>query len=292
MHNGPSASIFVSETVGSDRSVSTILTENQVLGGTSKTQRKRDHSQLVEKQLQNPFYFAAPGGESIANACLRVEQFLQELRENCAGQRVVVVCHGNIIEGFKVRLEGMTGFQYRQWLEDRKDEVRLCVHNCQVVHYSRRNPYTGHIHGRFRWCRSVCPWDPSLSYGTWTPVVEPKFSNEDMLKEVNKVKQLVNNKLAEELQRTTQASTLQRSTSKCGKADTPGVIPPLTKSSSKAKATVIAVDPAPQRKEKEGALTPRILSMPDGAMSPRTTRASDTRASDGPDAKRAKFGHV
>ena len=35
----------------------------------------------------------------------RVDRFLQSITQQCAGLKVVVVCHGNIIGGFRFRIE-------------------------------------------------------------------------------------------------------------------------------------------------------------------------------------------
>jgi len=169
-----------------------------VLCGKSKIQRKREHSALLERLERDVFYVAAPGGESVANACIRVDNCLELLRNKYAGQRVVVVCHGNIIEGFRVRLEGMTGFRYRQWLKDRKANPKLGLQNGHIIQYSRRNPETGAVHGTFRWMRSVCPYpdpDPSV----WMPVAQPTFTCSDLLAEVLKVPQIINNSDADKL---------------------------------------------------------------------------------------------
>lgn len=49
-------------------------------------------------------------------------------------------------------------------------QVSERIHNCQVITYSRRCPSSGELHADFRFMRSVCPWDLSLSRNEWHPI--------------------------------------------------------------------------------------------------------------------------
>ena len=125
------------------------------------------------------------------NSSHRVDQFLKSLERNCAGLRVLVVCHGNIMEGFRILLERLT---QNQWINlrdsgDPKDKI----HNCQIFWYSRRNPETRYIHGSIKWTKSICPWKTELSPNKWEPLVRPHFTNEDLSSHVQSIAQLVNN---------------------------------------------------------------------------------------------------
>ena len=79
-----------------------------VLGGRSKQEQKEFYGDVMRFQATDSFYWAPPGGESIANALLRIDRFLDSLQRNSSGLRVLVVCHGNMMKGFRVRLERMT----------------------------------------------------------------------------------------------------------------------------------------------------------------------------------------
>jgi broad specificity phosphatase PhoE len=159
------------------------------IGGHSIMQREENYKTLMQKKNYDAFYWAPPGGESIATACLRVEKFLETLRTSCSGFRVIVVCHGNILLGFRVRLERMNQDQYRKWQKDPSPKSKF--HNCQILHYSRRDPVTKRVSSTFEWVRSICPWDLSKSNNEWTQINRPTFTNEQMREHVEKVRPLV-----------------------------------------------------------------------------------------------------
>jgi len=81
-----------------------------ILAGRSKQQRQSEYSELVQKLAKDAFFLAPPGGESVASACLRVDRIIQIWKNACAGQRIISVCHGNIMLAFKVRLERFVDF--------------------------------------------------------------------------------------------------------------------------------------------------------------------------------------
>ena len=80
---------------------------------------------------------------------------------------------------FRVRLERMSQERYRDLDQDRDEKVK--IHNCQVLHYSRRDPASGAIAPYLNWMRSVCPWDTSLSDNTWQTIERPRYSSADLL---------------------------------------------------------------------------------------------------------------
>lgn len=79
-------------------------------------------------------------GESFADMCVRLRLFLDQLRDTAAGLRVVVVCHANVIRGFRALLEDMKATEY-------DDVVDWKVPNCHIRWYTRREGKR-HIHIR------------------------------------------------------------------------------------------------------------------------------------------------
>jgi len=161
-----------------------------VLGGLSKIERAEQYAQELRRRARDVFFWEPPGGESLANMCLRIDRFLHILEEECSGLRVLVVCHGNIMEGFRLRLESMTQRDYLEWQSD--PDPRSKINNCQIFHYTRRNPHTSQIHNSFKWFKSICPWDPDRSYADWRFITRKTFSSAQLLKQVQEVPQLVN----------------------------------------------------------------------------------------------------
>jgi hypothetical protein len=159
------------------------------MGGKSSQIRDSEYKELMAERKKDSFYFTFPGGESIANACQRVDKVLTLLKEHCAGFRVVVVCHGNIMMGFRIRIERMSQARYRDIEENKNPKTKL--QNGGIIHYTRRDPLTGEVYPDFRFVRCICPWDLSLSTNDWEEIKRPTFTSEDLMLEVHKVPQLV-----------------------------------------------------------------------------------------------------
>ena len=122
----------------------------------------------------------------------RVERFLDQLEKSCSGLRVIVVCHGNIMEGFRILLEKLT---QPKWIKLRdSSDPKDKIHNCQIFWYSRRDPNTNRVRSNIKFLRSICPWDLSRSRNTWERIDQPSFTNKDLLDHVNTIPQLVNRK--------------------------------------------------------------------------------------------------
>lgn len=78
---------------------------------------------------------SAPGGESLANACLRVDRVLTQLRESCSGFRVVLVCHGNIMLAFRIRLERMKQSTFRTLLGTSSSDTIIIARSLLTPRY-------------------------------------------------------------------------------------------------------------------------------------------------------------
>jgi NAD+ kinase len=135
------------------------------------------------------FYWSPPAGESMAQVCLRVDRVLNTLHRECAPMRVIVVCHGEIMWAFRVRLERMPQRLYHEL--DTSEDPHERIFNAQVLHYTRQDPATGEVQPYLNWMRSVCPWDMSQSRNTWQRIERRVYSNEDLLAEVAKTERLV-----------------------------------------------------------------------------------------------------
>jgi NAD+ kinase len=104
------------------------------------------------------------------------------MHRECEGKRVIVVCHGEVMWAFRMRLERLS---QERWLElDRSQDRRDRMNNGQVIHYSRRNPVTGHIASSLNWSRSIVPCNQDWSRPEWTQITRSAYSNEDLLRVV------------------------------------------------------------------------------------------------------------
>jgi NAD+ kinase len=151
-------------------------------------ERRLRYSEEMKRRELDTFFWAPPGGESLASVCLRVDRVLDTLHRECADRRVILVCHGEMMWAFRVRLERMSQEHYREL--DQLRDPKIKIHNCQVLHYTRRHPATGEITAHLNWMRSVCPWDPGLSSNDWQAINRPRYRNADLLAVAEKTPRL------------------------------------------------------------------------------------------------------
>jgi NAD+ kinase len=148
--------------------------------------------QMAQRKI-DPFYWAPPGNpsQSMADLCLRIDRVLDTIHRECSEMfSIVVVCHGEVMWAFRLRLEKMTVARFREL--DASDEDHDQIHNGQVIHYTRINPETDEECPRMGWMRSVCPWDPSLSSNDWQKIERQKFTNDDLRLAIERYPRLIN----------------------------------------------------------------------------------------------------
>lgn len=122
---------------------------------------------------EDPFYGAPPNGESISNLCLRVDRVLDTLHREYPGKSVIIVCHGELMWAFRVRLERLLEDDFIRLDKSKNPHDR--IHNAQILHYKN-----GHQ------VRSICPSDKTLSSNGWKEIYRKQFSNQDLLDDVEK----------------------------------------------------------------------------------------------------------
>jgi NAD+ kinase len=161
----------------------------------SWTEKNERFGHEMELRKRDSFFWAPPGGESIAQVCIRVDHTFNTLRKECSSKRVIIVCHGEVMWAFRVRLERLSqvSFQKLQASSDKRDQM----HNGTILHYTRVHPTTGEIYPYFRFMRSVCPYKPEYSSPGWMEFERPAYSNEELMASVLTVPRLVNNKPGE-----------------------------------------------------------------------------------------------
>lgn len=127
------------------------------------------------------FYQWGPrGGESISTGVatrLRHEEL--ELRQSPALQNILVVSHGDFINGALKEYENLTIAEWNAQYDGRQRAVA----NNMIVHLSRLAT-DGTITPYYQRLRGVCVWDPARSWnaGEWIAIrPQKKYSNEDLL---------------------------------------------------------------------------------------------------------------
>jgi len=145
-------------------------------------ERTRKFEDYVRHQQRDGKYWMPPGGESIAEVAQRFGRVLDTLHRECSDMRVVIVSHGEVMWAARIRLERMADERFHEL--DASEAKRDRIRNCQIIHYTRRDPHTGRLKHKYDWMRSLCPWDPCPETDVWTPIVRPTYTNEDLLADV------------------------------------------------------------------------------------------------------------
>ena len=162
----------------------------------SENEKQTVYADVMQRKIRDgALLWCPPNGERLLTVRNRVGIFLDRLHRESFDQKVVVVCHGEVMWVFRMVLERLTAERFYEL--EASEEPKDRIHNCQILHYSRRNPDPSD--GRrqedsIRWMRSVCPWDASRSTNDWQRIVRPLFSNAQLLELVEATPRLINAK--------------------------------------------------------------------------------------------------
>lgn len=149
----------------------------------------QEYGDFRRAMKEDPLHHRFQGGESIADTCLRTYPITQRLHRECSDKNVIMVCHGEVIDSYRIRLEHLTAEQYAKSIKD--NDPRYDIKNGQVVHYTRIDPFTGEEVEKYYWVRSVCPWDLSLTDSSWQKIERKKYSNEDLEQIIARYPQII-----------------------------------------------------------------------------------------------------
>jgi NAD+ kinase len=150
-----------------------------IFSSMSHQERRQHYGEDLKRRKLDAFFWAPPNGESMADLCLRIDRILDTLHRECSDKRVLIVSHGEVMWAFRVRLERMSQARYREL--DSSPDPRLKIHNCQILHYTRRDPQSGLVAPRLNWMRSICPTDSSLCDPAWEPIHRRMYSSAELL---------------------------------------------------------------------------------------------------------------
>jgi NAD+ kinase len=160
--------------------------------GDKKWQERHD------SQRNHHFYTPMPDGESIANVCDRLRNFISALdsdSEEINRKRVIVVAHGDVMRALRVIFEQISPDRYDELVRANSPDFR--IGNGQIIHYTRvdpiapSNPKTIN-YKRFGWVRSINPWCPDYAGHDWRPIEQRRYSNDELLAIVNRFPLIIN----------------------------------------------------------------------------------------------------
>jgi NAD+ kinase len=163
------------------------------LDGLSFDEQKAIFARNLKMFDTEPFYWTPPNGESLVNVCSgRIMWVLQGLKDY-SDSSAVVVCHEEVVWSFRILLERLRQADFAEKFQQKNDPEDKMV-NCQIFHYTRRNPETGAVSPFINWVRTVDPVDKSFETD-WRELFPKiaRFSNEDLLEIVEKTPRTINN---------------------------------------------------------------------------------------------------
>ena len=160
------------------------------LDNCSEEERETRFGEALKLRDIEPFFWRAPNGESFADLCLRIDRILHTLHRECSDKRVVLVCHGEVMWAFRVLLERMSQERFKELHDSQNPADR--IYNCDILHYSRRNPHNGQLEKHANWMRHIRPTDPTASVVVdWTEIKRPRYSNEELLSNLEQYPRLL-----------------------------------------------------------------------------------------------------
>lgn len=109
------------------------------LDSMTEDERNEKFGESLNIRKVEPFFWAPPNGRSFLDLVIRIRDFIDSLHRSEA-TNVIVVCHGEVMKAFRIILQQLTPMEYAE-MEFSKDLLKR-IHNCQVDHYTRRNPRT------------------------------------------------------------------------------------------------------------------------------------------------------
>lgn len=144
----------------------------------TEEERQERFGKILKMREVEPFFWSPPGGESFNSLVLRVRDFITSLAR-VGVENVVVVCHGEVMKAFRIVFMHLKPWEYAK-MEFSKESLER-VKNCQIDHYSRRNPETFQLSQRLEWFQVYRPAEDQGVVIPWKNLPQELPTNEDLL---------------------------------------------------------------------------------------------------------------
>jgi NAD+ kinase len=145
----------------------------------TEEERKDRFAHALQMREVEPFFWAPPGGESFNSLVLRVRDFIASVAR-VGVENVIIVCHGEVMKAFRIIFMHLKPWEYAK-MEFSKESLER-VHNCQIDHYSRRNPETFQLSSRLEWFQVYRPAEDQGIVIPWKNLPQDLLTNEGMLR--------------------------------------------------------------------------------------------------------------
>lgn len=171
--------------------------DNGLWGVIPDKKWQKRYERLFRLGQNHHFYTPMPDGESIANVCDRLPNFIGALNSNNEGtnkKRVIIVSHGDVMRALRVIFEGISPDHYHELIQENQCDFKFG--NGQIIHYTRVDPISpaepkSTNYDRFGWVRSINPWCPEFAGHDWKEIKRPRCSNAELLEMVERFPRLL-----------------------------------------------------------------------------------------------------
>ncbi|MFA7446132.1 MAG: histidine phosphatase family protein [Flavobacteriaceae bacterium] len=155
-----------------------------VHGPLTITERIESYGVTSMLMYGDPFHAAFEGGESIWGVKNdRIRNLMSTWAREQDGKRILVVAHGDLIRAARVGFERILPEEF----EAIESNPVYKVKNCQILEYSRINPFTEKDEGKIKWRRITNPTEPETSpdNGQWIELRgKPKMNSKEILEKI------------------------------------------------------------------------------------------------------------
>lgn len=157
----------------------------------TEEERERKFKSELRRRKTEPFFWNPPDGESFKLLCFYVDRVLDTLHRARSKKPAILVCHGEVMRAFQVRLERLSQERFRELVFSKHHEDR--IYNGQIIHYTRRDPFNASLPPLpyVGWVRWIRPTDTPVTTSGWRKIKRPSYTNEELLEIVSRTPAMV-----------------------------------------------------------------------------------------------------
>lgn len=162
------------------------------LDGLNYAEQREKFSRNLEMKDSEPFFWTPPNGESFAAVCSnRISWVLSNLEKEYSDKRAIIVCHEEILWAFRIMIEKLRQSDFIELFNSTEPENKMV--NCQIFHYTRKDPKTGLVLPYINWVRTVDPVNGEFETD-WREIFPKmaRFTNEELLEIAEKFERTIN----------------------------------------------------------------------------------------------------
>lgn len=145
----------------------------------TEEERQEKFGNLLDMRQVEPFFWSPPDGEDFNNLVMRIRNFITSMDRVEINENVVVVCHGEVMKAFRIVFTHMKPWEYAD-MEFSKESLQR-IHNCQIDHYSRRDPEKHEVSRRLEWLQVYRPAEGQGIVIPWHNLPQKRMSSDELL---------------------------------------------------------------------------------------------------------------